>query len=115
MKKIIYIVLAIIIIIAAVFFYKKSQNTENKSLTNTVSGEVYYLERIALAPGSKLIISLQDVSLMDAPAKVIGTYTITTDGQNVPIPFTINYNSKDIVANHSYSVSAKILEGDNLA
>lgn len=114
MKKVIYIVLAIIIVVALVFFYKQ-QNTKNNSTNNVVSGEVYYLERIALAPGSKLIISLQDVSLMDAPAKVIGTYTITTDGQNVPIPFTINYNSKDIVANHSYSVSAKILEGDNLA
>lgn len=34
----------------------------------SLDGEVFYLQRIALPPAATLSVSLQDVSLMDAPA-----------------------------------------------
>ncbi len=36
-----------------------------------LQGEVYYLPRIALPTGCKLIVALNDISLADAPAHVI--------------------------------------------
>lgn len=104
MKKIIYIIIALIIVLVGVIFINKNKASQSA----TITGNVYYLERIALAPGSKVEVNLQDTSLADAPAKTMGSFTLITAGENVPIAFSINYSPKDIVANHTYTVSAKI-------
>ncbi|TGR38459.1 YbaY family lipoprotein, partial [Mesorhizobium sp. M1C.F.Ca.ET.195.01.1.1] len=42
----------------------------------TVRGEVIYRERIALPPSAVLSVELADVSLAEAPAKIIGQQKI---------------------------------------
>lgn len=79
---------------------------ENKM--ETVSGEVYYLQRISLPSNANVTVTLSDVSLADAPAKVISSQSFATDGQQVPIPFTLTYPANDIDSRSTYSVSAKI-------
>ncbi|ESY77119.1 hypothetical protein X740_25785 [Mesorhizobium sp. LNHC221B00] len=53
-----------------------------------VRGEVIYRERIALPPNAVLSVQLADVSLADAPARIIGEQRIKPAGQ-VPISFEI--------------------------
>lgn len=74
----------------------------------TVTGTLAYRERIALPDNAVVSVTLQDVSLMDAPAKVIATQRFETKGKQVPFPFELSYNRADIQARHRYSVSARI-------
>lgn len=74
----------------------------------TVTGNVVYRQRIALPPTAIVRVKLQDVSRADAPAVLIDEQVIPTNGKQVPIPFTLNYNPSQIRPNHSYAVSAEI-------
>jgi len=76
--------------------------------TATVTGNVVYRQRIALPPDAIVKVKLQDVSRADAAAILLDEQTIPTNGKQVPIPFTLNYNPDQIKPNHSYSVAAEI-------
>ncbi len=78
----------------------------------TLSGTVTYLPRIALPPDAVVEVQLKDVSLADAPAKVLAEQTITTAGRQVPIPFTLRYDAADIQQQHTYAVRAAIRDAD---
>lgn len=73
----------------------------------TVTGSVMYRERLALPPGAKVTVRLQDVSRADAPAEVLAEQVIVPTTQ-VPIPFALRYDPARIDARHRYSVSARI-------
>ena len=83
------------------------------AVTASITGSVIYRERIALAPEAVLEVTLADVSLADAPARVIAQYTKANPG-NPPMPFTIEYDRSAIDERASYSVSAKITAGGKL-
>lgn len=72
-----------------------------------VRGEVTYRERIALPPGAVLSVQLADVSLADAPAKIIGEQTIKPAGQ-VPISFEIKFDPSVIRSQMTYALQARI-------
>jgi putative lipoprotein len=77
----------------------------------SLDGEVFYLQRIALPPAATLSVSLQDVSLADAPAVVLAEQKGPVKGQ-VPLPFHLSYDPAQVKPGHSYAVSARIeLEG----
>jgi uncharacterized lipoprotein YbaY/heat shock protein HslJ len=82
-------------------------------LDSFISGTITYRERIALTPQAVVEISLQDVSLADAPAKIIANQKITNPGQ-VPIHFDMTYPPEDIDERKSYAIQARILEGEQL-
>ena len=73
----------------------------------SLDGEVFYLQRIALPPSATLSVSLQDVSLADAPAVVLDEQKGPVKGQ-VPLPFHLTYDPAQVKPGHSYSVSARI-------
>ncbi|MDD2089000.1 YbaY family lipoprotein [Pseudomonas guariconensis] len=73
----------------------------------SLDGEVYYLQRMALPPAATLSVSLQDVSLMDAPAVTLANQAGPVKG-NVPLPFHLTYDPSQIKAGHRYAVSARI-------
>ncbi|KRB05342.1 MULTISPECIES: YbaY family lipoprotein [Pseudomonas] len=73
----------------------------------SLEGEVFYLQRIALPPTAILSVSLQDISLADAPAKVIDVQRGQVQGQ-VPQAFHLSYDPLKVEPNHRYSVSARI-------
>jgi putative lipoprotein len=85
----------------------KKTNVTPAALKTAISGNVMYLERIALPPNAVVQVQLQDVSRADAPAIVLGEQTITASHQ-VPIPFRIEYDPKQIQENHTYSITARI-------
>ncbi|MBC3775198.1 YbaY family lipoprotein [Pseudomonas sp. SWRI99] len=73
----------------------------------SLDGEVFYLQRIALPPSATLSVSLQDVSLADAPAVVLAEQKGPVKGQ-VPLPFHLSYDPAQVQPGHRYSVSARI-------
>ena len=85
--------------------------TSEEELSGRLTGTVTYRERIALLPGSVVRVTLQDVSRADAPAEAIDGQTITTSGENVPIPFTLTYDPAQIDLRHRYTVRAEIRDG----
>jgi putative lipoprotein len=76
----------------------------------SVSGTVTYRERIALAPDAVVKVQIQDVSLQDVAATVMGEQVIRNPGQ-VPIPYEVAYDPKEIEDNHTYAVAARIEDG----
>lgn len=85
-----------------------SQTAAPAMNTATVTGTVAYRQRIALPPNAVVKVKLQDVSRMDAPAILIDEQTIATDGKQVPIPFTLQYNPNDVQPQARYAVAAEI-------
>jgi len=73
----------------------------------SLDGEVFYLQRSALPPTATLSVSLQDVSLADAPAIVLDEQKGQVKGQ-VPLPFHLSYDPAQVKPGHRYSVSARI-------
>ncbi|MBL8579383.1 MAG: YbaY family lipoprotein [Mesorhizobium sp.] len=78
-----------------------------------IVGEVSYRERIALPANAVLSVQLADVSLADAPASVIAEQTIDPAGQ-VPIKFTLKFDSAVIQPKMNYAVQARITVDDKL-
>ncbi|WP_315834242.1 YbaY family lipoprotein [Bradyrhizobium prioriisuperbiae] len=73
----------------------------------TLSGTVVYRERIALPPSARLQVSLLDVSLADAPSKVLARTVIRPRGQ-VPLPYRLRFDDTRIRRGHSYALQAEI-------
>lgn len=77
--------------------------------TLTISGEVTYLERMALPPDGVLRISLVDMAAPDQP-RVKAEGAIATPGQ-VPLTFRFNLDDKVIATDRQYGLRAEILSG----
>jgi putative lipoprotein len=77
------------------------------NLPGAVDGEVFYVQRMALPPTATLKVSLQDVSLADAPGQTLASQSGPIKGQ-VPLPFHLTYDQKQVQQGHTYAVSARI-------
>ena len=92
----------------------KPPAADSEGLSGTLSGTVTYLLRIALAPDAVVEVTLQDVSKADAPAKVISSQKIETQGAQVPVAYSLRYDPAQIDAKNTYAVRATITEGGKL-
>jgi putative lipoprotein len=81
---------------------------ESTPVKATVSGTVTYLQRIALLEDAVVTVRIQDISLADAPAVVLGEQVIKPAGKQVPIPFEVEYNPEDVKPAGRYAISARI-------
>lgn len=79
-----------------------------------LTGSVLYRERMALPPDAVLTVTLEDVSLADAPAVTLGQTQVQLHGQQVPIPFSLFYPKAAVKAGAVYAVRARINLGDQL-
>jgi len=73
----------------------------------TMIANVFYLQRIALPPGSQVSLVLEDVSKMDTAAEVITQQTITAVGAP-PYKMELRYNAAQIKPQHRYALRAQI-------
>jgi putative lipoprotein len=73
-----------------------------------VTGTLAYRERIALPADAAIDVRLEDTSLQDAPAKLVGESIFAAAGQQVPISFQVSYNPGDINPAHTYTLRANI-------
>ena len=83
------------------------------NVRGSLDGEVFYLQRIALPPTATLTVSLQDVSLADAPAQTLAKQSGPVKGQ-VPLPFHLSYDPAEVKPGHTYAVSARIEDNGQL-
>lgn len=72
-----------------------------------LTGEVTYREHMVLPKDAVLTVQLLDTSQPDAPAKVICEQRIAPAGQ-VPMRFTLKFDSRDIRPKTTYAVDASI-------
>ncbi|MDC8785262.1 YbaY family lipoprotein [Roseateles koreensis] len=73
-----------------------------------IEGTASYRERIALPPAAVLHVSVLDVSLADAPAKVLAQIDRPLNGAQVPLPFNFKIPKAAVNAQHRYAVRATI-------
>ncbi|WP_270727652.1 YbaY family lipoprotein [Shimia sp. Alg240-R146] len=79
-----------------------------------LSGSVSYRERIAMPEGARVEVSLQDISLADAPSVELARIVLRPEG-NVPVAYRMSYDDAMVRDAHSYAVQAKIVvDGDVL-
>lgn len=81
--------------------------------TSMITGTATYKERIALAPGAVLEVTLEDVSRADAPAVVIGRTRVESLGAP-PFHFSITFDPAKVQVTHRYAVRARITLSDQL-
>ncbi len=79
-----------------------------------VTGTVTYRERIALDPAADIVVQLLDVSLMDAPSKVLAEQRIKANGRQVPFAYELKVDAARIDPRMRYAVSARIASGEQL-
>lgn len=99
-----------LILLSALIGACSSVQTPSKA---SLEGEAFYLQRIALPPSAVLTVSLQDVSLADAPAVALARQSGPITGQ-VPLPFKLEYDPAQVKPGHRYAVSARVEAEGNL-
>lgn len=77
-----------------------------------LNGNVTYRERIALPPETEVRVALEDVSVADAPAKLVAEQLIHPV-QQVPIPFALSYDNRAIEPKNRYRLVAEIRNSAN--
>lgn len=82
--------------------------------SETVSGNLTYRERVALPEDAIITVNLSDISLADAPARVISTVSFPADGKQVPFDFSLPYSDAQIKGAQTIAVSARITHGEKL-
>ncbi|MGV3001436.1 YbaY family lipoprotein [Vibrio sp.] len=85
-----------------------SQSSSEAVSLASVTGSVFYLERIALPDNAVVTVTLEDVSLADKAAEILATDSFVTGGKQMPFKFKLDYDTNKIVPNHRYNVRAKI-------
>lgn len=74
----------------------------------TVQVSATYRERILLTPGHVLQVRIEDVSLADAPSRVLAERSETLRGQAPPYRTTLGFPSSKIDPRHTYAARAEI-------
>jgi uncharacterized lipoprotein YbaY/heat shock protein HslJ len=90
-----------------------TNNTNAEPVSAYISGIISYRERMALTDRATLEISLQDISLADAPARVIAKQQIDDPGQ-VPIRFKLEYPREEIDERRRYALQFRISDRNQL-
>jgi putative lipoprotein len=83
------------------------RGAEEAGAMETLTGTVFYRERILLPPGFEVEVQLQDVSLADAPATVLASTTLTPD-TGPPWPWSLSYDPAAIEDGRRYGLRATL-------
>jgi putative lipoprotein len=78
----------------------------------TITGTVVYRERMLLPEGAVATVRLEDVSLADAPARLIAETSVPASTS--PTAFSIDYDPARIEPGRTYAWRASITAGDEL-
>lgn len=87
--------------------------TSGIAAEKTIRGAVAYEQKVALPPEASLHVQLEDVSSAGAGTKILAETRVSRidDGH---IPFSLDFDSDDIVPGHTYVLQARIAAGDTL-
>jgi len=108
---------SVLLFVSAVFalgLFGFAQSGSSGSASPVITGTVTYQARMALPSNAAINVRLEDVTLADAPAKLVADNMFSAAGQQVPISFQLPYSLKDVNPSHRYVVRATIKSGDKL-
>ena len=74
--------------------------------TRSIKGTVTYLQRIALGPNSEVTVRLIDTATPEGTP--VAEAKVPTNGKQVPIPFELRYEQRDINRQRTYELRAEI-------
>ena len=80
----------------------------------TVEGEVISLERSGIHPLAKIVIQLHDLSVFAGVEPKLMAETTIDRPAVFPIPFQLPYPADTLVADHDYSLSARLMVGNDV-
>ena len=86
---------------------------EEKQQVKILETSVLYRERMILPEGSKVIVTLEDVSKMDVAADIIATKSVQINGAP-PYDISINYDAGRLHDKGRYALRARIENNDQL-
>jgi putative lipoprotein len=86
---------------------------DDKSKKDKVSGTIEFKGEARFEADTVARVTLQDVSLADAPAKKVGAQVIK-NLKKFPIPFEVEYDPAAIAKGHTYAVQVRIETKDRL-
>ena len=81
-------------------------------LAGLIRGQASYRERMMPPPGSKLVVTLEDVSRADGMSEVMGVDTVAAEG-GPPWAFMVSFEPRDIEPRNRYAVRARLLGPDD--
>ena len=107
MKKTFKAVISIVLGLALIGCQTSDSETAMNKV-ESINGSLMYRERFALPDDAVVTVTLSDVSLADAPAKILTSQQFETRGAQVPFNFELLYDQSQIDSRHTYTVSARI-------
>ncbi|PRD45917.1 hypothetical protein C5748_01930 [Phyllobacterium phragmitis] len=106
-------VAGVAVLAGSALFFTASLPTAGVAAEKTIHGDVVYRVKVALPPEADLHVQLADVSLADTGAKILAETRVSPIG-NGPIPFSLDFDSENIIPGHTYVLQARIAAGDTL-
>lgn len=85
----------------------KPASTGPTSAPLRITGQLHYLERIALPPESSAVVELRDVTAGEGA--VVAEQRTSLAGQQVPIPFEVSVDRARLTAGHLYQLRGAVL------
>lgn len=85
-----------------------------KPIGAKITGTVTYEQRMALAPEAVIDVTFSDATKLNTAPIQLGHQSAPSAGKQVPIPFEIVYDGRQIVSDHEYIVEAKIRLNDRV-
>jgi|SRR6516162_1189004 putative lipoprotein len=105
---------SVLLFVSAVFALCLFGFAQSGSASPVITGTVTYQARMALPSNAAINVRLEDVTLANAPAKLVADNMFSAAGQQLPISFQLPYSVKDVNPSHRYVVRATIKSGDKL-
>jgi len=81
-------------------------------LASALTGTLTYHVSQELPPDARVRVTLEGVSLADAPASVLGEQVFPTHGRQVPLSFEVGFDPGEIDRRHRYGIRALIESPD---
>lgn len=91
-----------------------SDDDESPSVTGTVTAPVEASDSPELPADAIVTVTLQDVSVADAPAVVLSSQVMELSDTGFPVAFELPYELGDIAETNTYSVAARVEAGGDL-
>lgn len=82
--------------------------SDTNEAVRTVEVNATYRERVLLTPGHKLTVTLEDVSLADAPSVQLDRVDVVLDGRSPPYRVHLQAPQNQVNPAHEYAVRAEI-------
>jgi len=106
-------VAGIAVLAGSALFVTASLPTSGVAAEKSIHGDVVYHEKVALPPEAELHVQLADMSPTDASVRILAETRVSPIGKGT-IPFSLDFDGKDIVPGHTYVLQARIAAGDTL-